>query len=203
MVVNRKDRSFKGVVEYCFSGMKFKVRLDTEGRMVSFILLGVQTMNQDKNQPTLLEYANDALKLAKDTLFQREVTVELFFADKRGNFFGTITMSNKTDFATKLLDEGLAKVYLQGNSRAPTNMQELEQAEEKAKSKQIGIWSGQLKLMSTQSQNKSKFDFGQRIKVEMTDMVDAACFYVRDIGSGSQASKIDAAMENFDYKNAE
>ena len=69
-------------------------------------------------------------------------------------------MSNKTDFATKLLDEGLAKVYLQGNSRAPTNMQELEQAEEKAKSKQIGIWSGQLKLMSTQSQNKSKFDFG-------------------------------------------
>ena len=37
----------------------------------------------------------------------------------------------------------------------------------------------------------------------MTDMVDAACFYVRDIGSGSQASKIDAAMENFDYKNAE
>ena len=142
MVVNRKDRSFKGVVEYCFSGMKFKVRLDTEGRMVSFILLGIQTMNQDKNQPTLLEYANDALKLAKDTLFQREVTVELFFADKRGNFFGTITMANKTDFATKLLDEGLAKVYLQGNSRAPNNMHALEEAEEKAKSKEIGIWSG-------------------------------------------------------------
>lgn len=28
MVNNRKDRTFKGVVEYCFSGMKFKVRLD-------------------------------------------------------------------------------------------------------------------------------------------------------------------------------
>lgn len=45
MVVNRKDRSFKGVIEYCFSGMKYKVRLDTEGRMISFILLGIQTMN--------------------------------------------------------------------------------------------------------------------------------------------------------------
>ena len=50
--------------------------------------------------------------MAKNSLFQREVTVELFFADKKGNFFGTVTMANKTDFAMKLLDEGLAKVYL-------------------------------------------------------------------------------------------
>ena len=68
--------------------------------------------------------------------------MELLFADKRGNFFGTVTMANKTDFALKLLDEGLAKVYLQGNSRAPSNMPALEAAEEKAKSKEIGIWSG-------------------------------------------------------------
>lgn len=80
--------------------------------------------------------------MAKNSLFQREVTVELFFADKKGNFFGTVTMANKTDFAMKLLDEGLAKVYLQGNSRAPSNMRDLEDAEEKAKSKEIGIWSG-------------------------------------------------------------
>jgi hypothetical protein len=32
MVMGRKDKTFKGVVEYCFSGMKFKVRLDSEGR---------------------------------------------------------------------------------------------------------------------------------------------------------------------------
>ena len=51
-------------------------------------------------------------------------------------------MANKTDFAMKLLDKGLAKVYLQGNSRAPSNMRDLEDAEEKAKSKEIGIWSG-------------------------------------------------------------
>ena len=30
-------------------------------------------------------------------------------------------------------------------------------------------------------------------------MVDGTTFYVRDIGSGSQTAKIDAAMENFDY----
>lgn len=65
MVSKRKDKTFRGVVEYCFSGMKFKVRLDTEGRLIAINLLGVKTMAQDKNQPTLLEYANDALLMAK------------------------------------------------------------------------------------------------------------------------------------------
>ena len=49
MVNNRKDKTFRGVVEYCFSGMKFKVRLESEGRTIALILLGVKTMAQDKN----------------------------------------------------------------------------------------------------------------------------------------------------------
>ena len=65
-------------------------------------------MAQDKNQPTLLEYANDALRLAKASLYQREITVELVFADKRGTFFGNVLMPNRSDFAVKLCEEGLA-----------------------------------------------------------------------------------------------
>ena len=58
--MSRKSRVFQGVVEYCVSGMRFKVRLESEGRIIGLNLLGVKTMAQDKNQPTLLEYANDA-----------------------------------------------------------------------------------------------------------------------------------------------
>ena len=43
----------------------------------------------------------------------------------------------------------------------------------------------------------------QRIKVEMTDMVDATSFHVRDIGQGSQYAKIDEAMEHFDSQTAD
>lgn len=43
----------------------------------------------------------------------------------------------------------------------------------------------------------------QRIKVEMTDMIDATTFHVRDVGQGSQYGKIDEAMEHFDCDNAE
>jgi endonuclease YncB( thermonuclease family) len=52
--------------------------------------------------------SNDALQLARDTLMQREVVVEPDFADKRGSFFGTVTLTNKKDFALMLVQEGLA-----------------------------------------------------------------------------------------------
>lgn len=38
-----------GVVEYCFSGMRFKIRLDSENTAIAFNLLGVKTMPNDKN----------------------------------------------------------------------------------------------------------------------------------------------------------
>lgn len=69
MIVKRPNRIFAGVVEYCFSGMKYKVRLEDEGRAIAFNLLGIKTMSSDKNQPIFDEYANDALQLAKDNLF--------------------------------------------------------------------------------------------------------------------------------------
>lgn len=117
MIIKRPDRRFAAVIEYCFSGMRFKARLDQEGRAISFNLLGIKTMQSDKNQPIFDEYANDALQFAKENLFQRDVTIEICFADKRGNFFGSLTMANKTDFATKLLEEGLAMVQLIGGPK--------------------------------------------------------------------------------------
>jgi hypothetical protein len=69
MVMKKTNKVFQGVVEYCISGMRFKLRLTNEGRTIAFNLLGIKTMAQDKNQPTLLEYANDAQKLAKSNLY--------------------------------------------------------------------------------------------------------------------------------------
>lgn len=69
MIIKKDAKKMNAVVEYCFSGMRFKVRLEDEGRMIALNLLGIKTMLSDKNQPTLQEYANDAHKLAKDNLF--------------------------------------------------------------------------------------------------------------------------------------
>ena len=67
--------------------------------------------------------------IAKQNLFQREVTVELLFADKRGTFFGNLKMPNKSDFAVKLCEEGLAQTYLQGyNTKPPVLYPQMQEA---------------------------------------------------------------------------
>ncbi len=65
--------------------------------------------------------SNDALAFAKDTLFQKEVVVEPEFADKRGTFFGTITLTNKKDFGLMLVQEGLGQVSIIGH-KVPMNI---------------------------------------------------------------------------------
>ena len=68
IVMKRPNRKITGVIEYCFSGMRFKVRLDGENTAIALNLLGVKTMANDKNQQKLLELSNDAQQFAKDTL---------------------------------------------------------------------------------------------------------------------------------------
>lgn len=175
--MKRPNRRMNGVVEYCFSGMRFKVRLDQENTAIGLNLLGVKTMANDKNQPQLLEFSNEALAFAKEHLLQRDVVVEPDFADKRGSFFGTVTLSNKKDFGLMLIQEGLAQVSVFGN-KAPTNIDELESAEEQARIDGIGIWDKQLKTIGS-VQGSKLVKLNERIQVEMTDITDASRFFLR------------------------
>lgn len=130
--MKRPNRKINGVIEYCFSGMRFKVRLEGENTAIALNLLGVKTMANDKNQPKLLELANDAKQFAQDTLFQRDVIVDLDFADKRGTFFGTVALKNtKEDFGLMLVQNGLVEISIIGK-RAPENYSQLEEAQDKA-----------------------------------------------------------------------
>lgn len=47
--MKRPNKKLNGVVEYCFSGMRLKVRLDSENVSIAFSILGVKTMANDKN----------------------------------------------------------------------------------------------------------------------------------------------------------
>lgn len=132
MLMKRPSKKMTGVVEYCFSGMRFKVRLDGESTSIGLNILGVKTMPNDKNQPQFLKFSNEALQLAKDTLFQRDVIVEPEFVDKRGSFFGSLCLANtKKDFALMLVEEGLGEVNIVGG-KAPINIDQIEDAQYKA-----------------------------------------------------------------------
>lgn len=97
-----------GIVENCMSGMRFKIRIDQDTTYLALNLLGVRTMANDQNQPEQLEFATQAHEYAKDTLYQKDVTIEPEFTDKRGTFFGTLWFGGKNDFAIHLLEQGFA-----------------------------------------------------------------------------------------------
>lgn len=121
-----------------------------------------------------MEFASDALSFAKDHLFQRDVTVELFSADKRGTFFGTVLTPSKQDFSLKLVEEGLAQTFTMGNGRLPANFAQIEDMEQAAKKKELGIWSKSIRLVSDNNSKAhgaetytQKYQFLERITVEM------------------------------------
>lgn len=105
------------------------------------------------------------------------MVVEPDFADKRGSFFGSVTLSNKKDFALMLVQEGLAEVSVIGN-KAPINIEEIEEAEQQAKADKIGIWGAGLKS-SQAAKGTGSVKQNERVQVEMTDITDASRFFVK------------------------
>lgn len=56
---------------------------------------------------------------------------------------------SKQDFSLKLVEEGLAQIHVMGNERRmPPNFAQVEEMEQIAKSKELGIWQKSLKLIS-------------------------------------------------------
>jgi endonuclease YncB( thermonuclease family) len=58
-------------------------------------------------------------------------------------------MPSKADFSLKLVEEGLAMVSQSGQEkRMPSNMMQIQDAEDRAKKQELGIWDKKLKLVS-------------------------------------------------------
>ena len=66
-----------GVIEYCFSGHRFKIRLDDESCLIALMLEGVKSAAPDANSVEVSELAEVSKKFARDNLHQRDVEIEI------------------------------------------------------------------------------------------------------------------------------
>ena len=80
----------QGVIEYVFSGSKFKIRLDTDNVVISFGLIGVEIPAHDPNQKEISAIYNRAKDNAKLKLHQHNVIINIKYMDKRGSFLGNL-----------------------------------------------------------------------------------------------------------------
>lgn len=84
-------------------------------------------------------------------------------------------------------------------TKGVNNLETYEDVEYEAKEKKVGIWAEGLAMMTDAGRrpNEIEAEEGERIKIEMTDIVDATKFYVR-ILKNSSMEEIEAKMGDFD-----
>lgn len=146
------------VVEYIFSGSRFKVHIPTQGVTISFALQGIMSdrvVRSDKVKPTASGQpdfralypvtdaegnpipANAGLLFAREHLYQRDVEIAIEDLDRSGTFLGTLIF-NKTDYILKLIEGAYAKLHRSAN--ALTGFKQYNVIEENSKKQHKGVW---------------------------------------------------------------
>ena len=129
----------KGIVEYVWSGSRFKIWLPSYNCRITFILAGVITPRGPSNQGQKAEpFGLESTEFSTKKVFQREVEITVESQDKVGGFIGTL-ISNQQNFGVLLLEEGFASTHHYSASQNPAaNL--LFAAESSAKNAKRGIW---------------------------------------------------------------
>ena len=134
-----KNSHIIGVVEYCFSGSRFKLRVDEANCYISFICQGMLPLPQDPNMPELQNIIKQGQKFARFMVLQRDAKIDILTSDRKGNFFGVLMIGSK-NYVISLLEEGLAVINRIPGRGPPGKSDLYEQAEKKAKEEMKGLW---------------------------------------------------------------
>lgn len=188
------------VVEYCFSSTKYKLRIDGNNCMIPFSLLGIKSVNKDKNNTELHDKIfNSALEYVNINTLQRDATCDIIQADRVGNYFGFLNFKGK-NFATNLLTEGLAVINNVSGAKI-TSMAEFKKAENKAEADKKNIWNydalvNSLKDLDGSYVSTKVTEKHTDIKVRITDYIDMNNFYV-NILPNKNLTKIEEVLDKY------
>jgi staphylococcal nuclease domain-containing protein 1 len=200
-MVNQKN--LQCVVEHCYNGSRFKLRIEKNKCFVKFGLLGIKTFGNEKNTIDLHEkFYHEALNYVYDHLMQREGTCDIIQSDKSGNYFGYLYVQN-TNIATLLLKEGLA-VTDGGRTNTPiVLMNEFIAAEKSAEKEGKNIWaypnlSNFLKEGEFTATQPNKFEEkNENVRLRVTDYIDFNNFYI-NILPNKTLEAITDALEDYE-----
>lgn len=131
------EQMIKAVVERCLSAARLKLRLDSEGCFVIFVLNSVKSIRGDKNMSSLEKWDEKGQILASDLIAQRDVMIQIENIDSKGNVHGSLFVG-KNNYAEKVLREGVA--YLDTSWGKCRYHEQMAKAEEEARTKKTGFW---------------------------------------------------------------
>ncbi|KAK4783043.1 hypothetical protein SAY86_007417 [Trapa natans] len=171
----QRSRRTPAIVEYVFSGHRFKLLIPKETCSVAFSFSGVRCPGRDE------PYSDEAISLMRRKILQRDVEIEVETVDRTGTFLGTLWES-RTNVAITLLEAGLAKLQTSFATDRIPDAHLLERAEQSAKQQKLKIWEdyveGQEPSNGSVVENKNK----EVIKVVVTEVLDGGRFYIQSVG---------------------
>jgi staphylococcal nuclease domain-containing protein 1 len=169
-------RRVPAIVEYVFSGHRFKLYIPKETCSIAFSLSGVRCPGRDE------PYSDEAISLMRRKIMQRDVEIEVETVDRNGTFLGSLWES-KSNVAVTLVEAGLARLQTSFGSDKIPDIHLLEQAEKSAKQKKLKIWENYVEGEEvtngpTAVEGKQK----EVLKVVVTEVLGGGKFYVQTVG---------------------
>jgi len=205
-----KEKSHQAVIEYLFTGSRYKIRIPRHNVLVILSLSGVQAP-QLKQGPEPDSPAVRALEFAKARILQRNVRIELEASDKYDNLIGNVFLSGKENFSSALLAEGLARLV--GPPDRNKYHQEMKAIEDQAKAAKLGLWvdfvegvaeaeadadvdGADLETDDVEAKGFTRPREGKEINLRVTDITDASNFYCHLINDPGIVA-VESSMKSF------
>lgn len=166
----------RGVVEYVFSGSRFKIRSDKNKIFFTISLNSVKTLS-DKNMENHEKWMEKAKNFAKSSLNQRDIEFKIDHIDKKGITHGSIFLNGK-NFCIPVLKKGLG--YLE-TYRTNDYINKYKDAEEYARTNKKGIWGDKVSF------GKNENDAS---KLESKNVVVSELYSMEEIYLQEKSSKL-------------
>uniref|UniRef100_A0A8D9BSS8 Staphylococcal nuclease domain-containing protein 1 n=1 Tax=Cacopsylla melanoneura TaxID=428564 RepID=A0A8D9BSS8_9HEMI len=136
--------SIEGVVEFVASGSRFRIYIDRETCLITFLLGGIDCPRASrpagpntKDRIPSEEFGEEALDHVKKLVLQRTVELKVETMDKRGGMIGWMFV-NGVNLSIELVEQGFARVH--ETAERSVYARQLKQAEENAKALKLRRW---------------------------------------------------------------
>jgi len=178
-----RSKSLTGVVDYCFTGSRFKIYIPSENVLISFAIAGVRAPIAKKNEDGSRDpnpYGDMALNIVKKNLLQRQVKIEIENIDRGDNFIGSIFINNQ-NVALMLLQNGLASL-IPFSAKRSNYADALFKAEAEAKEAKKNMWLNYVEPVAEETTDDTADEVETGImKMTVTEITDAVTFYVQKV----------------------
>ncbi|KAL0241392.1 hypothetical protein GEMRC1_006627 [Eukaryota sp. GEM-RC1] len=178
-LLQRMDK-VPAIVEKVLNGGRFKLLVPKASCLISMNLAGVSPISKE---PETIN--SKAIAVAVDELLNRDVTIKVITADKRGSFIGHLFIGD-VNWSLKLLAEGLAAVFVT-KDLDNAFIRKSQEAEDKARKERVGRWrAGVLKEEVVELQSET---IGDEFELFLGSIVSPVEFYASKEQLSEKANK--------------